>query len=50
LLHSLGEIGIDLQGATDQLEADGVQKFVKAYDEAMEALTNKVRLLGAPKR
>jgi transaldolase len=49
LLHRLGEIGIDLQGAADQLETEGVQKFVKAYDEAMEALTNKVQLLRSRK-
>jgi transaldolase len=49
LLHRLGEIGIDLQAAADQLETEGVQKFVKAYDEAMEALTSKVRLLGPKK-
>lgn len=49
LLHRLGEIGIDLQGAADQLEADGVAKFVNAYDEAMAALTNKVQLLRTQK-
>jgi transaldolase len=49
MLHRLGEIGIDIQAAAGQLETEGVQKFVKAYDEAMEALTNKVQLLRSRK-
>ena len=43
LLHRIGDIGVDLKAATDQLEQEGVKKFEKAYDDAMAALAKKVK-------
>ena len=40
-LRRLGEVGIDLDAATQQLEDEGVQKFIKAFDQLMNALTEK---------
>jgi transaldolase len=40
-LRRLGEVGIDLDAATQQLEDEGVQKFIKAFDQLMKALTEK---------
>jgi len=40
-LRRLGEAGIDLEAATQQLEDDGVQKFVKAFDVLMDTLKQK---------
>ncbi|MCC6823278.1 MAG: transaldolase [Verrucomicrobia subdivision 3 bacterium] len=41
LLRRLGEMGIDLDAATQQLEDEGVQKFVQAFDLLMKALKEK---------
>jgi transaldolase len=40
-LRRLGEVGIDLDAATQQLEDEGIQKFIKAFDQLMKALTEK---------
>lgn len=40
-LRRLGEVGIDLDAATQQLEDEGVQKFSKAFDRLMNALKEK---------
>ena len=40
-LLRLREIGIDLDQATQQLEDEGVQKFVKAFDVLMNTLKDK---------
>ena len=40
-LRRLGEVGIDLDAATQQLEDEGVQKFVKAFDLLMNTLKEK---------
>jgi transaldolase/glucose-6-phosphate isomerase len=40
-LRRLGEVGIDLDAATQQLEDEGVQKFVKAFDLLMSTLKDK---------
>jgi transaldolase/glucose-6-phosphate isomerase len=40
-LRRLGEVGIDLDAATQQLEDEGVQKFVKAFDLLIRALKEK---------
>ena len=40
-LRRLGEVGIDLDAATQQLEDEGIQKFIKAFDQLMNALTEK---------
>jgi transaldolase len=40
-LRRLGELGIDLDVATQQLEDDGVQKFAKAFDLLMTTLREK---------
>lgn len=37
-LAALGAIGIDMQALTDQLEREGVDKFIQAYDKLMESL------------
>lgn len=40
-LRRLGEVGIDLDAATQQLEDEGIQKFVKAFDVLMNTLKKK---------
>ncbi|MDN5943432.1 MAG: hypothetical protein L0H94_16250, partial [Nitrospira sp.] len=40
-LRRLGEVGIDLDAATQQLEDEGIQKFIKAFDRLMKALKDK---------
>ena len=40
-LRRLGEVGIDLDAATQQLEDEGIQKFVKAFDHLMNTLKEK---------
>jgi transaldolase/glucose-6-phosphate isomerase len=40
-LRRLGEVGIDLDAATQQLEDEGVQKFVEAFDLLMSTLKDK---------
>jgi transaldolase len=40
-LARLSEAGIDLDTVTQQLEDEGVQKFVQAYDQLMRALHEK---------
>jgi transaldolase len=40
-LQRLGEIGIDLDAVTQQLEDEGVQKFAKAFKQLMSALQEK---------
>lgn len=40
-LRSLREVEIDLDACTQQLEDEGVQKFVKAYEHATDAVKEK---------
>lgn len=40
-LRRLGEVGIDLDAVTQQLEDEGIQKFVKAFDQLMNTLKEK---------
>jgi transaldolase len=40
-LLRLGEVGIDLDMATQRLEDEGVQKFIKAFDVLMNTLKEK---------
>jgi len=40
-LRRLGEVGIDLDAATQQLEDEGVQKFIKAFDLLRSTLKEK---------
>jgi transaldolase len=40
-LQRLGEMGIDLDAVTQQLEDEGVQKFVEAFDRLINALEEK---------
>jgi transaldolase len=40
-LRRLGELGINLEAVTQQLEDEGVQKFVQAFDRLMSALQKK---------
>lgn len=40
-LALLKEIGIDLDAATQQLEDEGVEKFIKAYDQLLVVLEQK---------
>jgi transaldolase len=37
-LRRLCEVGIDLNAVTQQLEDEGIQKFVKAFDQLMNTL------------
>jgi len=41
VLSELSEIGIDLKSITDDLENDGVSKFIQAYDKLLYALSKK---------
>ncbi|HZM05621.1 MAG TPA: hypothetical protein VFC44_21675 [Candidatus Saccharimonadales bacterium] len=41
ILLRLGEAGIDLDMTTQQLEDEGVQKFIKAFDILMNTLKEK---------
>jgi transaldolase len=43
VLDSLPELGINLDQATQQLEAEGVDKFNQAFDKLMNALKEKSR-------
>jgi transaldolase/glucose-6-phosphate isomerase len=48
-LYKLAEVGIDLEQATQQLENEGVQKFIKPFDDLMETLEKeRVAALKAP--
>ena len=40
-LRRLSEVGIDLDAATRQLEDEGVQKFIKAFDDLLNSLEEK---------
>ncbi|HEY3269274.1 MAG TPA: transaldolase [Armatimonadota bacterium] len=40
-LQRLGELGIDLDAATQQLEDEGIDKFVKAFDALLNTLKEK---------
>jgi transaldolase len=40
-LQILGEVGIDLDEVTQQLEDEGVEKFVASYDQLMDALERR---------
>ena len=41
VLDGLAELGIDLDEVTEQLEKEGVQKFIKPYDRLMDTLKTK---------
>jgi transaldolase len=41
LLDHLAELSIDINAVTDQLEKEGVEKFIKPYDNLMHALEAK---------
>ena len=44
-LHELKRLGIDLQAVASQLETEGVQKFIDAFDNLLDALDGeRVRL------
>ncbi len=42
-LKRLGEVGIDLDAVTQQLEDEGIEKFVKPFDKLMKTLEEKCR-------
>ncbi len=46
LLEDLGAVGIELDRVAWQLEHEGVQKFIDAYDEALRALDTKRQRYG----
>jgi transaldolase len=41
LLEQLGEVGVDLDRATQQLEDEGVEKFSKPFDQLLETLAQR---------
>ncbi len=41
VVQQLAELGISLDDITDQLEAEGVQKFAASYDELMDAIEKR---------
>jgi len=48
VLQSLAELGISLDEATRQLEDEGVDKFIKPYDQLLSKLADKRAALLAP--
>ncbi len=42
-LKRLAEVGIDLDAVTQQLEDEGVEKFVKPFDKLMKTLEEKCK-------
>jgi transaldolase len=40
-LAELADVGIDLKAATDQLEKEGVEKFVQAFDALIKGIVDK---------
>ena len=42
ILQQLPELGIDIEKVTNQLEAEGVEKFIKSFDQLMETLKRKM--------
>ncbi len=49
ILDHLSDIGIDLDDVTDQLEREGIDKFVQPFEKLMETLENKRKeALGEP--
>jgi transaldolase/glucose-6-phosphate isomerase len=41
VVHDLGSLGVDLDGVTQQLLNEGVQKFIDPFDTLMQTLANK---------
>ncbi|MDX1824555.1 MAG: transaldolase family protein, partial [Thiohalomonadales bacterium] len=41
-LDGLAELGLDLKALTDQLEQEGVQKFIRAYQGLLENLAHRL--------
>ncbi len=41
VMSELTELGIDIDGVTKQLEKEGVEKFIEAFDKLTETLTRK---------
>lgn len=44
-LDMLGDVGVDLDEATEQLQVEGVEKFTASFDELMSALTTEIERL-----
>jgi transaldolase len=42
VLDELSSVGIDLDVITQQLEDEGVNKFIAAYDQLMDSIKEKV--------
>ena len=40
-LRTLAEVGIDMKAVTDQLEVEGVDKFVKSFDDLVMGIESK---------
>ncbi len=49
-IEALGEVGVDLDDVTRQLEAEGVASFSKSFDELIDSLGHKAVVLGAAGR
>ncbi len=45
VLAALGEVGINLREVTRKLEEDGVESFAKDYDELLQGLAEKRRMI-----
>ncbi|HEV2149861.1 MAG TPA: transaldolase [Longimicrobiaceae bacterium] len=41
-LRALGELGIDLDAVTDQLQVEGVEKFAKSFGEMLQTVEEKM--------
>ena len=46
-LDALGEVGVDMEDVSKQLEDEGVAAFSKSYDELLQALEDKAKSRGA---
>ena len=42
MLETLKALGIDLDAVTQQLEDEGVAKFIKSYDQLLDGLHEKM--------
>jgi transaldolase len=44
VMHGLSDLGIDMRAIDDELEQEGIEKFIKPYESVLETL----RAVGEP--
>ena len=45
MLKGLDELGINMESIAEQLEKEGVEKFVQPFDELLETLESKIEAI-----